>query len=364
MSQVREPYFILLGTDPQSGLGGISTALQGFLQVFAGYRIGHVFLATHHPRAHFRQIWPWLRAIPPILRHIQAAKHEGRLPIVYAHLGPGMSMIRKFLAMLLCRLLGAKAVCHLHSPEIDSYLSTRHGRFFLALCVSPAHAVCVLTGWWESRISPVIRKPLFVVPNPLNTELLLEAGRGKAIRCGGDGQVMIFSMCRLVPGKGVDLLVEAMRHLPANFVLRVGGDGEEKPRLAAQIRERGLGERISLLGWLDPVEKAEQLRQADVFCLPSRQDSFGMVFVEAMAYGLPVVALRHGAIPDVVPHGDAGFLVESADPKAIAESILAASDCSTRQRMGAFGKKWVIENYAPPAVHAKLMKVAEFCLTS
>jgi glycosyltransferase involved in cell wall biosynthesis len=361
MDQFKKPFFIIIGTDTESGLGGISTALQGFLSLFRGHKIDHVFVSTHHPRARFRQFWPWMKAVPAMLQHIYTAKRLGKQPILYAHLGPGISMLRKFLAMSIGRMLGAKIVCHLHSPEVDRYLSTQHGRLFLSLCVSPAHVVCVLTEWWTSRVSPVIHKPLFIVPNPLNDELLREAMREKAGPCGRE-QVAIFSMCRLVPGKGVDLLVEAMGHLPDNFVLRIAGDGEDKARIAAQIDKLGLGERISLLGWLGPAEKAEQLRRADVFCLPSRQDSFGMVFIEAMAYGLPIVALRYGAIPDVVPHGKAGLLVDAPNPVAVAEAIQAASTAEPRQEMGAFGKWWVIHNFAPESVHAKLKEVAEFCM--
>jgi glycosyltransferase involved in cell wall biosynthesis len=362
MNSSQETYFIIIGTDAGSGLGGISTALQGYLEVLSRCMIDHLFVPTHHPRTRFRQFWPWLRAVPVMLRHIRTTKRQGKQPILYAHLGPALSMARKFLAMLICRLWGAKIICHLHSPEIDRYLSTWHGKLFLSLCVSPADAICVLTDWWKFRVSPVIHKPIFVVPNPLNAELLKEAEKEKLDQLGESEQVAIFSMCRLVSGKGVELLVEAMRYLPENFVLRIGGDGEEKSRIAKQINESGLDERVSLLGWLGPDEKAEQFMKADLFCLPSRQDSFGMVFIEAMAYGLPIVALRFGAIPDVVPHGQAGELVVEPDPKAVAEAILKISASKIRQEMGSFGKKWVVENYGPSAFCLKIQEVTRFCL--
>jgi glycosyltransferase involved in cell wall biosynthesis len=76
-----------------------------------------------------------------------------------------------------------------------------------------------------------------------------------------------------------------------------------------------------------------------VFCLPSEQEGFGIVFLEAMAAGLPVVSTTAAAIPEVVPHGQAGLLVPPRDPQALAGALLQLlGDTALQERCRSFGR--------------------------
>ena len=105
--------------------------------------------------------------------------------------------------------------------------------------------------------------------------------------------------------------------------LRLVGAG---PELSAtrQLADR-LGEREQI-EFLDSIESWEQLRveyeRASVFCLPTLQEGFGIVFVEAMSHGVPIVAVRAGAVPEVAPDGVTSILVEPGDAPAVAKAIL------------------------------------------
>src|SRR5260221_2051095 len=120
----------------------------------------------------------------------------------------------------------------------------------------------------------------------------------------------IFFVGRHEPRKGLAVLLEAMRSLPADVHLWVAGDGPETRALQAR---HGGDERIEWLGRVDDDEKAERLRGADVFCAPSlRGESFGVVLLEGMAAQTPVVAsdlpgdhnvARSGADAVLVPPG-------------------------------------------------------------
>lgn len=120
---------------------------------------------------------------------------------------------------------------------------------------------------------------------------------------------------------------------------RIVGGGPELPALRRQTRSLGLEERVELLGALPDDERVRvEYLHADCFCLPTLQESFGIVFLEAMAAGLPVVASNRAAVPEVVPHGEAGLLVDPDDPRALARALVRIlSDPGARDRMGRAG---------------------------
>ena len=106
--------------------------------------------------------------------------------------------------------------------------------------------------------------------------------------------------------------------------LVVIGDGPEHGTLQALVQQLELGSVVRLLGALaDDGEVRAWYRRCAIFCLPSIQEGFGIVFLEAMASGLPVVSTTATAIPEVVPHGQAGLLVPPRDPEALAEALLS-----------------------------------------
>ena len=135
----------------------------------------------------------------------------------------------------------------------------------------------------------------------------------------------------------VDLL-DAFVHVMARESrarLVVIGDGPEHPALVRHLQERGLQQGVQLLGALpDDDQVRSWYSRASVFCLPSEQEGFGIVFLEAMASGLPVVSTTSAAIPEVVPHGVAGLLVPPRNPSALADALLSLlQDTALRSRL-------------------------------
>ena len=112
----------------------------------------------------------------------------------------------------------------------------------------------------------------------------------------------------------VDILQRIHREVPARLVLV--GDGPERPRVLERAEELGMADQVLFLGKHASVD--ELLACADLFLLPSESESFGLAALEAMASGAPVVASRAGGIPEVVPHGSAGFLCDVGDVDAMA----------------------------------------------
>jgi glycosyltransferase involved in cell wall biosynthesis len=121
-----------------------------------------------------------------------------------------------------------------------------------------------------------------------------------------------FSMGRLVPQKGIDVLLHAFAKLKSGSVLRIGGNGEtisEYQHLAAQL---GIGEKVLWLGELTREQAAIEFQQCDAFVLPSRHESMGLVFAEAMACGRPVIATHCGG-PEEFIDDNTGIVIEKED---------------------------------------------------
>jgi glycosyltransferase involved in cell wall biosynthesis len=156
----------------------------------------------------------------------------------------------------------------------------------------------------------------------------------------------VLCVARHYPRKHIADLLRALptvrRAVPHARAVIVG-DGPEHAALRALAAELRLGDAAQFLGSLpDDAQVARCYRRADVFCLPSVQEGFGIVFLEAMAAGLPIVAARAAAVPEVVPDAEAGLLVPPGDVAALAGALIALlADPGRRAVYGAFGQHYV-----------------------
>lgn len=166
---------------------------------------------------------------------------------------------------------------------------------------------------------------------------------------------------RLVPEKGVHVLLEAVSRLPNDVRLLLIGTGP----LAATIRERGraagFNRRLELREDIQHAEVPGHLREMSVLVLPSLtttpwKEQFGHVLIEAMACGVPVVGSDSGAIPDVI--GSAGLIVKEGDPAALASvlGVLRASP-ATRARLAALGRERATSEFSDEIVARRLVDV-------
>jgi N-acetyl-alpha-D-glucosaminyl L-malate synthase BshA len=116
----------------------------------------------------------------------------------------------------------------------------------------------------------------------------------------------------------VEVFARVRARLPARLVMV--GDGPDRPRALERAEELGVERDVVFLGKHASVD--ELLRCADLFLLPSESESFGLAALEAMACGTPVVATRVGGLPEVVPHGEAGYLLDVGDVDGMAAAAL------------------------------------------
>lgn len=131
--------------------------------------------------------------------------------------------------------------------------------------------------------------------------------------------ITLFALGRLEPQKGFDLLLKGLTKVSENWILRIGGDGRQKNQLRWLAKKLKLTGRIEWLGELPRETVKSELQSCDFFVLPSRFESFGVVLIEAMACGKPVVATTCGPTSEIITE-DAGLLCE-ASPDSLAAAI-------------------------------------------
>jgi glycosyltransferase involved in cell wall biosynthesis len=179
-----------------------------------------------------------------------------------------------------------------------------------------------------------------------------------------DERPTILSVARQYPRKNTRLLIDAMPAIRAAIPevrLRVVGGGPMLPNLQEQAIRLGVDESVEFVGEVNSDNAVRrEFFLADVFCLPSLQEGFGIVFLEAMAAGLPIVAARAAAVPEVIPHGEVAMLVPPGDSESLAGAVVRLlRDQGLAARFASAGKKRV-RGYDWPEVAAAFLKEIDF----
>lgn len=173
----------------------------------------------------------------------------------------------------------------------------------------------------------------------------LMAPKGRAIHNGiepikgiaGSGKrTTIFAAGRMIPNKGFDVLLMAYAKCKKRSSLTLIGDGPERQKLERLARSLGLNGEIRISDAPNRAAMLEEMAAAQLVVIPSRQETFGLVAVEAMALGKPVVATRIGGLPEVLAGADA-LLVEPESPAELSAAIEAV--LARLQKDPQFGKR-------------------------
>ena len=213
---------------------------------------------------------------------------------------------------------------------------------------------------WKVQHTIARRAQMIVVPSPSASDAAMQwAGVDEAklrvipnavdigefdrIAHQGNGRRIGF-IGRLDPIKRIEDLVAAMPLLPEDYRLDIFGDGEMRKSLQSMISSRRLEQRITLHGEI--AGPAPALSQIDLLVLPSDAEGFGLVLIEAMAAGVPVIGTNVPGIRDVIENGVSGLLCEPRNPRALADAIAKISgDAILREKLVAGGIERVRQRY-------------------
>lgn len=305
---------LILGTSAGSGRGGISTVIKSFEIFFKSNTHDVSFFATHVPDENlFSRFFRFFRTLANIVHFAFTSK--SKIKIVYMHVGPKGSLIRKLIYAIFSRMLLLRVVTQYHSPIFQYYIEKKGFFYILLKIISISSNVnLVLSSWWKDYFKVKGFKNVAVLPNPINLPVLELIEKDSEI-------INILSIGRLVPEKNFELLIEGFSLLPNNYRLIIGGDGPNKQNLTKLAESLGCDSRVSFLGWINESTKRDFYMKSHLFCLPTNYDSFGMVFVEAVSYGLPVVVSDLPPVVDVLKGIPNIYVLSSNDADELADII-------------------------------------------
>jgi len=219
--------------------------------------------------------------------------------------------------------------------------------------ISPSH----FTASVVQQTAGIDGRQLMVLPLALPGEVPIAVGE----RPQPWSQPRVLSVARLHPEhayKGIDTLLTVWPRVQESVPqaeLQIVGDGPDRPRLEAEARRLGLDGHVQFAGALDDGALAHAYGEATVFALPVRTtvgsqaggEGFGLVYLEAAAAGLPVVAGNGGAIPEVVRDGETGLLVDPQAPDEVARAIVRLlRDPELARRMGGAAQRRALEEFS------------------
>ncbi|MFN8642812.1 MAG: glycosyltransferase family 4 protein [Candidatus Binatia bacterium] len=238
-----------------------------------------------------------------------------------------------------------------------------HRRFLLPGILRVADAIVVTSHDYAASsflapALPALERKLVAIPGGVDLGAFSPGADRAALRARLDlpDRPTVFFLARLDRAhyfKGLHVLIEALAQLP-DAELVVGGDGEWRRDYEAQARAR-LGERVRFVGEIPDDALPDYYRAADALALPSidRTEAFGLVLLEALACGTPVVASRLPGVRTLVDDGRTGFLVEPGDPIDLAARL--AQCLREREALSPNAVAFAQARYGWPAIAGQLL---------
>lgn len=223
---------------------------------------------------------------------------------------------------------GKKLVVHWHSDIIRQKLLLKLFTPIQSLMLKRADAIIVTSPAYLQGSVTLRKFSAKVVAIPIGIKpdsSVISDAEVEAIRSRFSGKYLVFSLGRLIYYKGFEYLIEAARLLPDKYVIAIGGVGEMRESLQALINDHGLQKKVFLVGRISSTELPAYYEACNVFCLPSveKSEAFGVVLLEAMSYGRPIVATKifGSGVPWVNCEGVSGTNVQVRDPAALASAL-------------------------------------------
>jgi glycosyltransferase involved in cell wall biosynthesis len=297
-------------------------------------------------------------------RAIRLRFRHGIRVLYFSPAGPNLvPVVRDLLLLSLVRPFFPRTIYHFHAAGLSVLMESKP-RWFRSLARAvygrPDGAI------QTSRLNPpdgefLRARRLAVIPNGLKDAALPEH---PARETADDTRILFVGI--LGESKGVLVLLEAARVLARsrrNFTIWLMGEFTSEAfetTARGYIREHGLEAMVSFLGQCVDDAKWKYFHGADILCFPSfyESESFGNVALEAMMFGLPVVATRWRGIPDVVDDGGTGLLVPIRDPGALAGALeRLIDDPELRRTLGRNGRRKYLEQYT---IEKHLERMKEF----
>ncbi len=335
------PHVLTIGIDYRCPRGGVAQVESVYKELFRPYKFIPTVVAS---KSKLRKACV---AVAAVARFVWRLTTDREIRIVHVHGSTGASFWRKSIFIYVAKAYGKKVVYHVHGGHFKVFAAAHPARVRRTL--RRCDVIVALSEGWKEYFSSVLHcERVVVVKNII----------AAPVRCPHKSAVFtLLFLGRLGQNKGIyDLLAVLREHHAAyrgSVRLLFGGDGEVE-QCCKYIKDYGLDDIAQYVGWVVGQEKIDLLNSADAYVLPSYSEGLPISILEAMSYGLPIIATPVGGIPEIVHEGDNGVLVTPGDQRALAAAIdTLRGDATRRYAMGERAAA-IAQAHLPAAVATQL----------
>lgn len=275
-----------------------------------------------------------------------------------------------FVGALCSKIFGISHFVSVHGSDIQFIMDNPLGKVLFNYIASNSTLIVANSSYTKDRILALNSRYLDkirVIPMGVNTHHSSKCYP----RNSEHTRPIILTVGRLVEIKGIQYLVRSMEYVTRRMpsaVLMIVGDGPERNNLVQLTKALGLDDNVIFVGDVKSTQMSEYYRSADVFVLPSitlngQSEALGVVLIEAMASGVPVIGTNTGGIPDIISDGVNGLLVPERDSANLAEKIcMILSDPNLAECLAREGLNTVCEKFSWDRVAQDYLKVYDYCM--
>jgi len=298
------------------------------------------------------------------LRKVVADIHRDfKFDIVHAH----MALPDGFAAMLIGHEYRKPLITTPQATDTDITL-LRNSRSFSAVCTVLQNSAAVISP--SPSIEAKLRERTAITAETIPYGIYASsvfAGKSDLPR-KYSGRSILLSVSRLIPTKGLELNVQAVAKLKEKHPsLRylIAGEGALKEELVNLARDLNIAEDVEFLGNLPHHKAMEYMSICDVFSLPSWRETLGLVYLEAMAHGKPIIGCQSQGVDGLAVNGETGLIVEPRNVESLAQAIdFLLTNPEQGREIGQRARKLVLENYTWEVTARRHMKTYEQVLAS
>lgn len=253
-------------------------------------------------------------------KKIKEVLKNNKPDVVHIHMSYKGSFVRKYLIHKLCKKYHVKDIVHLHGSEFKKWYDKTSNimKLLIRNFLREVSLVITLGNKWETIIKNIEPAANIIV---VNNSIHIPDYR---VQWRQPFQVLFLGV--LIKRKGVSDLLKAIKLLKDsikidNVLFTIAGSGPEESNLKAECLELGINDIVRFVGWVDNEKKISLLRESQLFVLPSYNEGLPVALLEAISYGLPVVATDVGDISEAVFNGENGFLIKHGHIQQLYTSI-------------------------------------------
>ena len=325
---------------PLDAMGGMTSVIRQTLGLsYAGrYTLEH--LATTHAAGDAESIFDKLARHRRQVQTLERAIRQSAASIVHVHTCSGFSFYRSLVDLWVARNLGCRVVLHVHGAAFDEFFDQASvgTKRIIGWGLRRADRVIALSKTWRSTIAtmaPAAR--ITVIENAIELPTL-PIDRQRPI---GEGSCHFIVLARMDAWKGIDDALTAADLLykrGVSYRLTLAGpegSAGDTATLTRKIESLGLSHCVAYVGPVEGKAKASLIASADAYLMPSHHEGLPISVLEALAHGLPIVATRVGAIPEVIQDGVCGKLAAPRSPSDLADAMASlVNSPKLRESMG------------------------------